>query len=126
MATRSLDGRVDIIYTSLDNNVVSAFEAMANAANELKIPVIASDEFSVGRGATAALGVNDYDFGRTTGKMVYRVLSGEAPTTIKPEVMNELTLYISPKHAKAQGTSIPAALLKDAINIDNQTPNVDE
>lgn len=42
MATRSLAGRVDVIYTSLDNNVVSAFEAMAGAANELDIPVIAS------------------------------------------------------------------------------------
>ena len=122
MATRSLDGRADIIYTSLDNNVVSAFEAMANAANELKIPIIASDEFSVARGATAALGVNDYDFGRTTGKMVYRVLNGEAVNTIKPEVMNELTLYVSPKHAKVQGVSIPAALLKDAINVDTQMP----
>ena len=105
MATRSLQGRADIIYTSFDNNVASAFEAM-------------SDEFSVKRGATAALGVNDYDFGRTTGKMVYRVLNGEAVNTIKPEVMNDLTLYVSPKHAKTQGVSLPAELLKNAINVD--------
>lgn len=121
MATRSLDGRADVIYTSLDNNVVSAFEAMANAANELKIPVIASDEFSVRRGATAALGVNDYDFGRVTGKMVYRVLDGEAISSIEPQVMNELTLYVSPKHAAAQGVSLPADLLNDAINVDTET-----
>ena len=58
MATRSLQGRADIIYTSFDNNVASAFEAMTQAANELKLPIIASDEFSVKRGATAALGVD--------------------------------------------------------------------
>ncbi|MGM8908642.1 ABC transporter substrate-binding protein [Psychrobacter sp. 1U1] len=121
MATRSLAGRADVIYTSLDNNVVSAFEAMAGAANELDIPVIASDEFSVRRGATAALGVNDYDFGRTTGKMVYRVLNGEAVNTIKPEVMNTLTLYASPKHAAEQGVSLSEDLLKDAINTDTDT-----
>ena len=120
MATRSLAGRVDVIYTSLDNNVVSGFEAMAGAANELDIPIIASDEFSVRRGATAALGVNDYDFGRTTGKMVYRVLSGEAINTIKPEVMNTLTLYASPKHAAEQGASLTDDLLKNAINVDKQ------
>ena len=120
MATRSLDGRADVIYTSLDNNVVSAFEAMASAANELKIPVIASDEFSVRRGATAALGVNDYNFGRVTGKMVYRVLNGEAVTTVKPQVMNDLTLYVSPKHAEAQGVRLSAEVLKDAINIDDK------
>ena len=120
MATRSLAGKVEVIYTSLDNNVVSAFEAMANAANELDIPVIASDEFSVRRGATAALGVNDYDFGRTTGKMVYRVLNGEATKDITPQVMNTLTLYVSPKHAAEQGTSLSADLLKNAINVDKE------
>ncbi len=120
MATRSLGGRADVIYTSLDNNVVSAFEAMASAANELKIPVIASDEFSVRRGATAALGVNDYDFGRVTGQMVYRVLNDEAVSTIKPQVMNDLTLYVSPKHAQAQGVTISDEVLKDAINVDSQ------
>ena len=126
MATRSLAGRADVIYTSLDNNVVSAFEAMAGAANELKIPVIASDEFSVRRGATAAMGVNDYDFGRTTGKMVYRVLNGEAINTIKPEVMNTLTLYASPKHAAAQGTSLTDDLLKNAVNVDEKAQNADK
>ncbi|WP_201605257.1 ABC transporter substrate-binding protein [Psychrobacter sp. JCM 18903] len=126
MATRSLAGRVDVIYTSLDNNVVSAFEAMAGAANELDIPVIASDEFSVRRGATAALGVNDYDFGRTTGKMVYRVLNGEAVSSIKPEVMNTLTLYASPKHAAEQGVSLTDELLKNAINVDKQAQSSDK
>ena len=126
MATRSLAGRVDVIYTSLDNNVVSGFEAMAGAANELDIPVIASDEFSVRRGATAALGVNDYDFGRTTGKMVYRVLSGEAVNTIKPEVMNTLTLYASPKHAAEQGVSLTDDLLKNAINVDEKAQSADK
>ena len=120
MATRSLQGRADIIYTSFDNNVASAFEAMAQAANELKLPIVASDEFSVQRGATAALGVNDYDFGRTTGKMVYRILNGEAVSSVKPEVMNELTLYVSPKHAKTQGVVLSDELLKNAINVDEK------
>ena len=122
MATRSLQGRADVIYTSMDNNVASAFEAMTAAANELHIPIIASDEFSVKRGATAALGVNDYDFGRTTGKMVYRVLNGEAITDIKPEVMNKLTLFVSPEHAAAQGVTIPDDIMADAVVVDDQSP----
>lgn len=120
MATRSLQGRADIIYTSMDNNVASAFEAMTQAANELKLPIVASDEFSVTRGATAALGVNDYAFGRTTGKMVYRILSGEAVSKVAPEVMDDLTLFVSPKHAKIQGVTLSTDLLKDAVNVDNK------
>ena len=80
--------------------------------------IIASDEFSVRRGATAALGVNDYDFGRTTGKMVGKILDGTPVNQVKPEVMNQLTLYVSPKHAQAQGLTLNPELLKGAINVD--------
>lgn len=120
MATRSLQGKADIIYTSMDNNVASAFEAMTLAADELDIPIIASDEFSVQRGATAALGVNDYDFGRKTGQMVAQILDGKAVSEVTPEIMNELTLFISPEHAKQQGVTLPDELMKDAINTDTK------
>ena len=121
-ATRALDGRADLIYTSLDNNVASAMEAMVAVANELKLPIIASDEYSVRRGAAAALGVNDFDFGVATAKLVAGTLDGTPANQIKPEVMNTLTLYISPTHATNQGVTISDELLKNAINIDT-TPS---
>ena len=118
-ATRALDGRADLIYTSLDNGVASAMEAMVGIANELKIPIIASDEFSVRRGASAGLGVNDFDFGITTAKLVAKSLDGTQPTDITPEVMNTLTLYVSPKQAQNQGIISSDELIKDAINVDS-------
>lgn len=118
-ATRALDGRADLIYTSLDNNVASAMEAMVQVANELDLPIIASDEYSVRRGAAAALGVNDFDFGVATAKLVARVLDGESPSQIKPEVMNTLTLYISPKHAQEQGVTLGDDIKQDAIDVDS-------
>lgn len=121
-ATRALSGRADLIYTSLDNNVASAMEAMVGVANELKIPVIASDEFSVRRGATAALGVNDFDFGLTTAKLVAKSLDGTPANQIKPEVMNTLTLYVSPKNAQNQGVSLSDELIKTGMNTDT-TPS---
>lgn len=121
-AARSLAGKVDLLYTSLDNGVASAMEAMVQAANELKIPVITSDEFSVRRGATAALGVNDYDFGLTTAKIVAEVLNGKAPTEITPQVMNTLTLFISPKHAAEQGVTVDLTTLGESINVDTTPP----
>lgn len=77
MAARSLEGKVDMIYTSTDNNVVSAYESLYQVAKESKIPLIASDTSSVERGAVAALGVNYYELGRETGKIVVRILNGE-------------------------------------------------
>lgn len=117
-ATKSLAGKVDLLYTSMDNGVASAMEAMTGVANEMKVPVITSDEFSVRRGATAALGVNDYEFGKTTAKLVAQVLDGKAPKDIAPAVMNSLTLYVSPKHASLQGVGVDVASLDHAINVD--------
>lgn len=117
-ATKALAGRADLIYTSLDNGVASAMEAMVGAANELQLPIITSDEFSVRRGATAGLGVNDYDFGLKTAKMVEAILNGESPNQVPPEVMNTLTLYVSPEHAATQGVAISDELLSEAVNVD--------
>ena len=52
--------------------------------------------------------------------MVYRILNGEAVSSVKPEVMNELTLYVSPKNAKKQGVVLSDELLKNAINVDEK------
>lgn len=122
MATRSLKGKVDVIYTSLDNNVVSAYESMYQAAKESKIPLIASDTGSVARGAVAALGVNYHDMGRQAGKMVVRILNGEKAGDIKPETMETLDLHISPKHAEEEGISLPEVIIQTAKqNVDKST-----
>ncbi|MFX7140360.1 ABC transporter substrate binding protein, partial [Acinetobacter baumannii] len=73
-AAKSLIGKIDVMYTTTDNNVVSVFESLAKVCNDAKIPLIASDTGSVKRGAVAALGVNFYDMGRQTGKVVARIL----------------------------------------------------
>lgn len=116
-ATRSLKGKVDVIYTSLDNNVVSAYEAMYKVAVEEKIPLVASDTDSVPRGAIAALGINYHDLGIQTGKVVARILNGEAPGAIPPTHMEKLDLYVSPKHAEEQGIRLPQSVIEKATKV---------
>ena len=77
-AAQSLVGKVDVIYAPTDNNVMSAFEGIVKVAQQAKIPVVAADTDAVKRGAVAALGLNYYDIGRQTGKIVVRILKGEA------------------------------------------------
>ena len=57
-AAKSLIGKIDLMYTTTDNNVVSAYESMARLAADAKLPLVASDTGSVARGAIAALGMN--------------------------------------------------------------------
>ncbi|MGL5251595.1 MAG: ABC transporter substrate-binding protein, partial [Moraxella sp.] len=117
-ATRGLQGKVQLIYTSLDNNVVSAYEALYQAAKEIKVPLVASDTGSVARGAVAAMGINYKTLGIETGKIVGRVLKGEAPGSIKPVTLQKLDLYLSPKHAQEVGITLSPALIGEAAEVE--------
>jgi len=116
-AARSLVGKVDVIYTNTDNNVVSAYESLVKVGTDTKTPLIASDTDSVKRGAIAALGIDYYEHGVQAGKLAVRVLQGEAPGTIAPEKSGELSLYVNRSAAKAQGVTLPQQLLDSAAEI---------
>lgn len=116
-AVKSLQGRADVIYTSTDNNVVSAYESMYQAAVQTKIPLIASDTSSAERGAAAALGGDYYGMGRQTGKLVVRILNGEKAGDIASEKPQKTELYINLKAAKQQGATIPQTLIDSATKV---------
>ena len=116
-AARSLIGKVDVIYTNTDNNVVSAYEALVKVGQEAKIPLVASDTDSVKRGAIAAFGINYRDLGEQTGRMVARILKGEKPGDIKPEVSTKMELFVNPGAAEKQGVKLSDALIKSAAQV---------
>ena len=116
-AARSLIGKVDVIYTSTANNVVSAYEALVKVGQEAKIPLIASDTDSVKRGAIAALGINYRDLGEQTGRMVVRILQGEKPGDIAVESSDKLELYVNPSAAQKQGVKLSPALINSAAQV---------
>ncbi|TDQ36823.1 ABC transporter substrate-binding protein [Thiopseudomonas denitrificans] len=116
-AALSLAGKVDVIYTNTDNNVVSAYEAMAKVGNDTKTPLIASDTDSVKRGAIAALGVDYRDLGVQTGRIVVRILEGEAPGSIAPQTSDNLQLFINVTAAEKQGVLLTEDLLLRATEI---------
>jgi putative ABC transport system substrate-binding protein len=116
-AAKSLVGKVDVIYTTTDNNVVSAYESLYKVAIDSKLPLIAADTDTVKRGAVAALGQNYYDMGRQTGKLVVRLLKGEKPGAIAPEVGTKLNLVVNPAAAEKQGVKLSPELIKTAKEV---------
>ncbi len=116
-AARSLVGKVDVIYSSTDNNVVSAYEALTKVGNDTKTPIIASDTGSVSRGAIAALGVDYYQLGEQTGRIVVQILDGEAPGNIKPQTSENLELFLNKTAAAKQGVVLSEELLKSATKV---------
>ena len=116
-AARTLKGKVQVLYTGHDNNVVSAYASMYKAAVEMQVPLIASDGNSVSKGAVAAIGVNYFDLGKDTGKMVGKILRGEAAGSIPSQRPSKFELVISPKHAAEQGITLPEALKQRASKV---------
>ena len=116
-AAKSLIGKVDVIYTNTDNNVVSAYESLVKVGNDAKIPLIASDTDSVKRGAIAALGINYYDLGRQTGKVVARILKGEKAGDIASATSTKLELFVNTTAAQKQGVTLSADLISSAKTV---------
>jgi putative ABC transport system substrate-binding protein len=116
-AAQSLIGKVDLIYSTTDNNVVSTYESLVKVCNDARIPLVASDTDSVKRGAIAAYGVNFYALGLATGKIVARILQGEKPGNIASSVSKDLALFVNPAAAKKQGVTLSPAFLKQADRI---------
>jgi putative tryptophan/tyrosine transport system substrate-binding protein len=113
-AAQSLVGKADAIYVPTDNTVVTALEAIVKVGTDNQLPVFAGDTDSVPRGAIAALGFNYYDLGRQTGKMVVRVLEGEAPGTMPVEGVETTELFVNPAAAEAMGITLPSAVIERA------------
>ncbi|OTQ81260.1 ABC transporter substrate-binding protein [Gilliamella apis] len=119
-AANTLKGKVDLIYTTTDNNVVSAYESLVKFANENKIPLLASFPDAIERGAVAAYGMSYYDVGRQSGKLVVRVLNGEAPGNITPEIGQALRLVVNIDAAKKQGIDLSADVIESAYKVIGQ------
>ena len=113
-AARSLVGRVDVFFANTDNNVVSAFEALAKVAQDSKTPVFAADGQVVMRGAVAAVGIDYKDIGRQAGRIILRIFDGEKPGDIPPQIMENPLLYINPGAAQLQGLTIPQQVIDSA------------
>ncbi|WP_462382054.1 ABC transporter substrate-binding protein [Pseudomonas sp. Marseille-QA0892] len=116
-AARSLAGKVDVIYTNTDNNVVSAYESLVKVGMDTKTPLVASDTDSVKRGAIAALGIDYRDLGEQTGRMVVRILEGEKPGEITPETSSNLSLWVNTTAAERQGVTLSQDVLDSAAEV---------
>ena len=116
-AANSLVGKVQAIYITTDNTVVSALEALIKVANAHKIPLIMSDTDSVKRGALAARGFDYYKHGVQTGQMVCRILKGSKTAITPVEFQHDLKLSLNMKAAKIIGIKFPDGLVKAADEI---------
>lgn len=117
IAAKQLVGKVDAIYTPIDNTIISAVESVVKVGIDAQIPVFAGDTDTVARGAVAAIGYDYFDLGRQTGEIVVRILNGEKAGDIDVKMAKGTNLFVNPKMAKRMGIEIPDAVLARATKI---------
>ncbi len=117
IASQKLVGKVDAIYTTLDNTIITALESIIKVGIEAKIPVFSADTDSVARGAVAAVGFNYSDLGRQTGEMVIEVLKGKKPGDMPVRIAEGTDIYVNLKTARMMGVEIPESLLARATKV---------
>jgi putative ABC transport system substrate-binding protein len=120
-ATQAIIDRVDVLYVSTDNTVVSALTSLVDVATAAGIPVMSADPSSAEeQGVLAAYGFDYYGMGRATGRLVADVLEGADPNDIPVQFMTsaeDLILHINLDVAKDLGITLPDSLVSRAQKI---------
>ncbi|MUT68187.1 ABC transporter substrate-binding protein [Paenibacillus sp. NEAU-GSW1] len=118
-AGESLVGKVDAMFITLDNVVVSSVDALLQIAKQNKIPFFSSDRDTVEKGAFATVGFKYYDHGYQVGQMAAEILNGKNPGEMKVTVPDKLDLILNLKAAAAQGITVTDEMkagVKDSAN----------
>lgn len=120
-ATQSIVDRVDMIYVSTDNTVVSALNSLVDAAVSNGVPVMSADPSSAETfDVIAAYGFDYYTMGRATGALIARIFEGEDPNEIPVQFLtdeNDLILHLNLDVAEAMGVQLPQELIDRADRI---------
>jgi putative ABC transport system substrate-binding protein len=120
-AVQAIIRRVDALYISTDNTVVSAMSAVADVAMKAKVPIMSADPSSAENyPVLAAWGFDYYKMGRVTGKLVVEILNGRKPEQIPTQFMtktSDIDLLINLDVAKKLGLTIPRDILKSANKV---------
>jgi putative ABC transport system substrate-binding protein len=112
--TSSLAGKVDAIFSPIDNTIASAMPVVTQVANKAKIPVYVGADSMVKDGGLATYGINYPVLGQETAKMAIEILKGTKPGDIAVKTMSDMDIYVNKATAKAIGVTIPEDVLKDA------------
>ncbi len=104
---RSLKGKVDLLYTSFDNGVVSAYEAVYKAGTEIELPSGGRRHRHSEARRHRGLRPGFLRFGRANRPHGGAHLKGEQPGSITPEHPKEGSLVVNPAAAARWASPFP-------------------
>ncbi|MFW6138762.1 MAG: ABC transporter substrate-binding protein [Spirochaetota bacterium] len=120
-ATQTIIDKVDGLYVSTDNTVVSALSALTEVSMKNDVPVMSADPSSAEKfDVLAAWGFDYYKMGRATGKLIAEIIEGKAPENIPTRFMtdpSDVELLINLDVAEDLGLDIPQSVMENASTV---------
>ena len=105
--TESLASEVDAIFVPIDNTIASAMATVVKVTDKFKIGVFPSADTMVADGGVLGLGVDQYQIGVETARVIVDVLNGKKPADTPIVLANEGVIYLNEEKAKELGIEIP-------------------
>ena len=96
-----------------DELIVSGINTLVQFAEQKKIPVIASDDGSVSKGAAFALGFSEYQTGVDAAKVALMIMQGKKAGEIPVYMMQQDYVFLNEASSKAQNLN-PETIKKAA------------
>ena len=117
-ATQAIIDKIDGLYVSTDNTVVSALASLTDVAVKNGVPIMSADPSSAEKfEVLVAWGFDYYKMGRATGRMVKQILDGKKTSEIPTMFMtdpSDIDLLVNLDLAKKMGIEIPADIVNSA------------
>lgn len=118
--TESLASQTDAIFIPIDNTIASAMATVVKVTDAKKIPVFPSADTMVADGGLLGLGVDQYQIGVETAKVVAKVLKGADTKDMSIVLTNEGVIYLNEAKAKQLGIEIPKEIKDKAKVVDKK------
>ncbi len=94
----NIDTNSDAILILKDAMIVSAMPSLVQIANKNKLPIMASDDGSVAKGASFALGVREYDIGKYAANLIIKIITNHKQAKQIPiKIMTDYKLFVNKK-----------------------------
>jgi len=125
MAVKRLDdaraltyaGKADAVFISVSATVNEALAEIVKAAHGSKIPTLSQTGGSGDKGVILTLAPSAVEQGEAAARMTARLLNGESPASIAPEMPKLIELVLNLKEATALGLKPPMDLISDATKV---------
>jgi putative ABC transport system substrate-binding protein len=110
-------GKADAVFITMSAAANEALDAIVKSAHSAKIPTISQTGGSGEKGVILSLAPSATEQGEAAGRIAARLLRGENPAGIPPEVPKLVELVLNLKEANALGIKVPMDLITDATRV---------